>query len=210
MATDPLLHVDNLLEAIRAIDDDIAGLDIKRFVADRRTIQLVERNLEIISEASRHLPRHAKEREPDIPWDAIAGIGNVLRHDYHRSDPGHSLGDVPARPSVAEARRRAHPSSAPARPPKHMRTEEVVGGCGSTPSGTRPCVYAAGRRSALIPPMRQTAADADEVVPHERDVGEGCHDGHRGHAADQPPERAARPLTRRMPTARTNTPSSEP
>ena len=87
MAADPLPHIDNLLEAIRAIDDDITGLDAERFVGDRRARQLVERNLEIISEASRHLPRDLKEGEPDIPWDAIAGIGNVLRHDYHRADP---------------------------------------------------------------------------------------------------------------------------
>ena len=87
MAADPLLHIDNLLEAIRAIDEDVAGLDAERFAADRRARQLAERNLEIISEASRHLPRDLKEREPDIPWDAIAGIGNVLRHDYHRADP---------------------------------------------------------------------------------------------------------------------------
>lgn len=111
MAADPLLHIDNLLEAIRAIDDDIAGLDAERFVADRCARQLVERNLEIISEASRHLPRDMKEREPDIPWDAIAGIGNVLRHDYHRADPvilwETCRGDLPPLRNAAERIRRS-------------------------------------------------------------------------------------------------------
>jgi uncharacterized protein with HEPN domain len=44
----------------------------------------VERGLEVISEASRHLSDELKSRHPHIPWRKIAGIGNVLRHDYGR------------------------------------------------------------------------------------------------------------------------------
>jgi uncharacterized protein with HEPN domain len=42
----------------------------------------VERGIEIISEASRHLPAAMKARHPDLPWRNIACIGNVLRHNY--------------------------------------------------------------------------------------------------------------------------------
>jgi uncharacterized protein with HEPN domain len=42
----------------------------------------VERGIEIISEASRRLPEDLKARHPEIPWPKVAGIGNVLRHDY--------------------------------------------------------------------------------------------------------------------------------
>ena len=49
--------------------------------------QLVARNLEIISKASRRLPEMFKLNEKDIEWKAIAGIGNVLRHDYQDSHP---------------------------------------------------------------------------------------------------------------------------
>lgn len=38
--------------------------------------------MEIISEASRRLPEPLKARYPEIPWQKVAGIGNVLRHDY--------------------------------------------------------------------------------------------------------------------------------
>lgn len=67
MAADPLLRIDNLLDAIRAIENDIAGLDVKRFLGDGGARQFAERNLVIISEASRHLPRDVKEGEPAIP-----------------------------------------------------------------------------------------------------------------------------------------------
>jgi uncharacterized protein with HEPN domain len=79
---DSRAYADDLLQAIANIEADTAGLDFERFAADRRVRQLVERNLEIISEASRRIPDRLKAAEPDVPWREIAGIGNVLRHDY--------------------------------------------------------------------------------------------------------------------------------
>jgi uncharacterized protein with HEPN domain len=57
---------------------------LRAFEPDRRKRWLVERGIEIISEASRHLPDDLKARHPDIPWPKVAGISNVLRHDYAR------------------------------------------------------------------------------------------------------------------------------
>jgi uncharacterized protein with HEPN domain len=85
---DPRLHIGDLLQAIANIEADTAELDYERFVADRRARQLVERNLEIISEASRRIPQRLKETEPDVPWREVAGIGNVLRHEYGEVRPG--------------------------------------------------------------------------------------------------------------------------
>ncbi len=87
MAKDARIYADHILAAIAHIEADLAGHDLESFRADRRARQLIERNLEIISEASRRLPNELKEIEPGIEWQAIAGIGNVLRHDYHESQP---------------------------------------------------------------------------------------------------------------------------
>ncbi len=87
MQKDPAVYVGHMLEAIANIETDTAGYDFERFRRDRRARQLVERNLEILSEASRRLPQELKETEPQIPWRAIAGLGNVLRHDYHETYP---------------------------------------------------------------------------------------------------------------------------
>lgn len=43
--------------------------------------------IEIISEASRRIPDDLKATEREIPWPRIAGIGNVLRHDYEDVAP---------------------------------------------------------------------------------------------------------------------------
>jgi len=87
MEKDPTIYVRHILEAIANIETDIAGYDFERFRTDRRARQPVERDFEILSEASRRLPNEYKDREAQISWRAIAGIGNVLRHDYHQTYP---------------------------------------------------------------------------------------------------------------------------
>jgi uncharacterized protein with HEPN domain len=87
MEKDPTVYVQHILEAIANIEADTAGYDFEKFRADRRARQLVERNLEILSEASRRIPKKLKDDEGHISWRAIAGIGNVLRHDYHDTYP---------------------------------------------------------------------------------------------------------------------------
>lgn len=78
-----------LLDIIVAIDEAAEILDGADFagycgsVAKRRGI---ERCIEIISEASRHIPADACDRHPEIPWLEIRAIGNKLRHEYQRVD----------------------------------------------------------------------------------------------------------------------------
>ena len=87
MDKDPGIYVRHILDAITNIEMDTAGYDFDKFRKDRRARQLVERNLEILSEASRRLPKELKDLEAHIPWRAVAGIGNILRHDYHETYP---------------------------------------------------------------------------------------------------------------------------
>ena len=56
-------------------------------VVDEVALAAVERFVERISEASRRLDPTVKLQEPTIPWSDIAGIGNVLRHNYDRVNP---------------------------------------------------------------------------------------------------------------------------
>jgi uncharacterized protein with HEPN domain len=72
----------DIIEAIDLFQSDMADVTLDAFETDRRKRWLVERGIEIISEASRRLPPAMKTRHPEIPWPKVAGIGNVLRHEY--------------------------------------------------------------------------------------------------------------------------------
>lgn len=63
------------------------GVSLDSFEQNREKRWLVERGIEIISEASRHLSDDMKARQAGIPWSKVAGIGNVLRHDYDQVAP---------------------------------------------------------------------------------------------------------------------------
>ncbi len=60
----------------------MADISLEAYETDWQRQWLIERGIEIISEASRHLGDEIKARHPEIPWKKVAGIGNVLRHDY--------------------------------------------------------------------------------------------------------------------------------
>ena len=72
----------DIVEAIELIRSEMAGVTLEAFEPDIRKRWLVERGVEIISEASRRLSDDLKTRHPEIPWPKVAGIGNVLRHNY--------------------------------------------------------------------------------------------------------------------------------
>ena len=80
-----ILRLSDIIEAIEHIYHETAGVPLEAFKADWRKRWLVERGIEIISEASRHLTHDLKRRHPEIPWQKVAGVGNVLRHDYERT-----------------------------------------------------------------------------------------------------------------------------
>src|ERR687885_271783 len=78
----PLARLTDIVEAIELIRSEMAGVFPSAFEHDRRKRWIVERGIEIISEASRRLSPELKARHPEIPWPKVAGIGNVLRHEY--------------------------------------------------------------------------------------------------------------------------------
>jgi uncharacterized protein with HEPN domain len=74
------------LDNIAAVRSFVGQGSLDDLVRDLKTRYAVERALEIISEASRRLPDDLRNRHPNIDWRALAGLGNVYRHDYDLID----------------------------------------------------------------------------------------------------------------------------
>jgi len=82
-----VLRLTDMIEAIERIQSVVSGQSLEEFENSWEHQWLVERGVLIISEESRYLSSELKARHPEIPWAKVAGIGNVLRHDYERIAP---------------------------------------------------------------------------------------------------------------------------
>lgn len=71
-----------ILEAIIGIENATRGKTLDEFRVDWLLRHGVQRGVEIVSEAARRIP--PQRSQPHIPWSQVVGIGNVLRHEYHR------------------------------------------------------------------------------------------------------------------------------
>lgn len=76
----------HIVSAIREIEQFVSGRSDDQIIADKLRIRALERCIQIISEAVRHIPADAKATQPHIEWDDIAAIGNVMRHGYFEVD----------------------------------------------------------------------------------------------------------------------------
>jgi uncharacterized protein with HEPN domain len=72
-----------LAEIVAPLDGIAAaatGKTLEDFRGDCLLRHGVERGIEIISEATRHIPDDLTALAPEIPWKQVRGIGNILRH----------------------------------------------------------------------------------------------------------------------------------
>jgi len=75
------LYLQHVLDAIRKIER-YAAVGYDEFMAASHWQDAVIRQLEIIGEAVKRLSADVVDRRPDIPWRRIAGMRDVLIHDY--------------------------------------------------------------------------------------------------------------------------------
>lgn len=79
-------RLEDISEAIAHVDAMLQGKS-RDALEDPIVRAALERFLEIVSEASRHVPAKLKSSHgPNLPWRNIADLGNILRHAYRNVD----------------------------------------------------------------------------------------------------------------------------
>lgn len=82
MPRDARLFLDDILDACRKIRRYTVELTLEQFRSDEKTLDAVVRNLEVIGEAAKKLPHQLRNRIIDVEWQRIAGLRDILIHDY--------------------------------------------------------------------------------------------------------------------------------
>ena len=87
--SDPRVYLAQILERIdRILEYTAGGRDA--FFDDEKTQDAVIRNLEVIGEAIKRVPDEYRKQYPAVPWRGLAGLRDVLIHQYE----GVSIGEV--------------------------------------------------------------------------------------------------------------------
>jgi uncharacterized protein with HEPN domain len=79
---DDKLYLIHIAESIQKIELYIAGLDFSTFMEQTLVQDAVLRNLQVLAESTQRLSVDFKSQHPEIEWYKIAGLRNILVHDY--------------------------------------------------------------------------------------------------------------------------------
>lgn len=80
------LYLFDILQNMRDAEEFIRGMDYEQFKSDKKTLYAVLRSIEVIGEATKHVPDEIRARYPTVPWKEMAGMRDKLIHDYLKVD----------------------------------------------------------------------------------------------------------------------------
>jgi len=78
-------RIQDILDAVGAVQKYTQGMEFKTFIDDRRTVDAVVRNLIVIGEAAVHVPEDICRKHPEVPWHEMRGMRNFVVHEYFRA-----------------------------------------------------------------------------------------------------------------------------
>lgn len=80
------LYLEDILTAACKILEFTKGLSYRQFRDDEKTFDAVVRNLEVIGEAAKKIPDDLRKARSQIEWKKIAGLRDILIHEYFGID----------------------------------------------------------------------------------------------------------------------------
>ena len=85
MTKDPRVYLAHILECIQRVERFTHEVR-SRFFQDVMVQDAVLRNFEVIGEAAKRLDEAYRAAHPEIPWRSLAGLRDVLIHQYESVD----------------------------------------------------------------------------------------------------------------------------
>ena len=86
MPRDFKVYAADILDAIEKVREYTHGLTFSRFIENRLVFDATLRNLQIIGEAVKNIPVSIKKKHPEVEWRKIAGLRDIIVHEYFEMD----------------------------------------------------------------------------------------------------------------------------
>ena len=80
------LFLEDISDRIEKIDAYTAGMSFEEFVQDDKTISACIREIEVIGEATKQIPKEITDRFNDLPWSLMTKMRDKLIHWYFEID----------------------------------------------------------------------------------------------------------------------------
>ncbi len=85
MEKDNLAYLHLILDATRKIEEYLGQMSLNDFLLDGKTQSAVIMQIQVIGELSKKIPEEIKSKI-DVPWKEIAGLRDMVSHDYFSLD----------------------------------------------------------------------------------------------------------------------------
>ena len=81
-----ILFLEDISERIEKINSYTDGMSYEEFVEDDKTVSACIREIEVIGEATKQIPKDITDRFNDLPWSLMAKMRDKLIHWYFEID----------------------------------------------------------------------------------------------------------------------------
>ena len=86
MKRDYRLFLEDISDRIEKIENFIEGMTFEEFLRDDKTVSACIREIEVIGEATKQIPKEITEKFDDLPWSLMAKMRDKLIHWYFEID----------------------------------------------------------------------------------------------------------------------------
>ncbi len=83
---DFIFYLEDMFQSIKRIEKYTKNLSYNDFAQNQIVIDDVVRNFEIIGEASHKIPNEITEKYPNMPWQKMYALRNLIAHEYFGID----------------------------------------------------------------------------------------------------------------------------
>ena len=79
-------YLEDALDAMEKAEAFVSNMSYEQFAVDDKTVYAVVRAVEIVGEAVKHIHQDFRRAFTDIPWRDMAGMRDMLIHEYFGVD----------------------------------------------------------------------------------------------------------------------------